>query len=111
MKINILEDLIDKIEGTNLYSIIELLINAVKEYPLFGLDDTDLYFEEVKKIIGSDKITYDSINDYILQNPNNEDENNIWVMSSLSSFLEALSLMNLYKIPFEEVRQKIKELH
>lgn len=111
MKINVLEDQIEKIEESNLYSIIELLINAVREYPLFGLDDTDLYFEEVKKILGSEKITYDLINDYILKNPNNGSENNIWVMSSLGSFLEAFSLMNLYKIPFEEIQQKIKELH
>ena len=110
MNINILEERIEEIEGTSLFSIIELLINAVREYPLFGLDDTDLYFEEVRKLLGSDNITCDLINDYILQNPNSGSENNIWVMSSLGSFLEALNLMNLYKISFEEVQQKIKEL-
>lgn len=110
MKINVLEDLIEKMEESNLHTIIELIINAVREYPLFGLDETDLYFEEVKKLLGSDKITSDLINEYILRNPNNGSENNIWVMSSLGSFLEALNLMSLYKIPFEEVQKKIKEL-
>lgn len=109
MKINDLEDRIEEVKGTKIFSIVELLINAVREYPLFGLDDTDLYFEEVKKITGSDKITYDSIMDYIVRNPNSESENSIWVLSSLGSFLEALNLMKLYKISFEEVQQKIKE--
>lgn len=110
MKINVLEELIEKIEGTKEFSIIELLINAVREYPLFGLDDIDLYFEEVKKLLCSDKITYDLIKDYILRNPNRGSENNIWIMSSLGSFLEALNLMKMYKMSFEEIRQKIKEL-
>lgn len=110
MKVTVLEELIEEIEETSLFSIIELLINAVREYPLFELDDTDLYFEEVKKKIGADEITYNLVYDYILRNPNIGSENNIWVISSFNSFLEALILMDLYKIPFEEVKQKIKEL-
>jgi hypothetical protein len=110
MKITVLEKLIEKIEDPNLFSITELLINAVREYPLFELDDTDLYFEEVKKKIGADEITYNLVYDYVLRNPNIGSENNIWVISSFNSFLEALILMDLYKIPFEEVKQKIKEL-
>ncbi|MBN9485489.1 MAG: hypothetical protein BGO70_02810 [Bacteroidetes bacterium 43-93] len=110
MKIDLLEERIGELEGTNLFSIIDLLINAVREYPLFGLDDTDLYFKEVKRILGSEEITYNLVHDYILRNPNRDSENDIWVMSSLGSFLEALNLMNLYKISLEEVHEKIKGL-
>jgi hypothetical protein len=105
-----LEEKIEVLTDSNYYAIIELIINAVREYPQYEMEDTDLYFEEVKKILGSEKITYDLINEYILKNPNKESENNIWVMSSLGSFLEAFTLMNLYKIPFEEIQHKIKEL-
>jgi hypothetical protein len=48
--------------------------------------------------------------DYILRNPNIGSENNIWVISSFNSFLEALSLMDLYKISFEEVKQQMRKL-
>jgi hypothetical protein len=108
MKIDVLEKQIESIAGTNLFSIIELIINAVKDYPLYGLDDTDLYFEEIKKILHSKYITPGIINNYIEINLNKGDEYNIWIMSSLGCLLEAFNLMELYKIPFEEVLYKIK---
>jgi hypothetical protein len=110
MNLYSLEEKIETLEGSNYYSIIELIINAVREYPQYEMEDTEDYFKEVKKLLGSDKITYDLINEYILRNPNSGNENNIWVISSLGSFSEALNLLKLYKISFEEMQQKINEL-
>ncbi|MBK8886136.1 MAG: hypothetical protein IPN46_06090 [Saprospiraceae bacterium] len=110
MNIYSLEERIECLEGSNYYPIIELIINAVREYPQYEMEDTNDYFEEVKRIVGTNKINYELINDYVLRNPGYGTENNIWVMSSLGSFLEAINLMNLYKITFEEIQQKIIEL-
>ena len=110
MKISLLEDRVEKIEDKNFLSIIELIISAVKDYPLYNLDDTELYFDELKKILSSKRITPEAITDYLLQNPNKGSENNIWVISSLSSLLDAFSLMRLYKISFDDIKEKINAL-
>ena len=111
MRISILEELIEHVDDTKLSAIIQLIINAVREYPLYGLDDTDLYFNEILKLTEADNMTSASINDYILKNPNKKTENDAWIISSLNSLLEAFNLMNLYRIQFEDVQKKIKELH
>ena len=48
MKIDILEEKIETIADNNYVSLIELIINAVREYPLYGLNDTTEYFMKLK---------------------------------------------------------------
>ncbi len=110
MNIKILEERIEDIQDANLYSIIELIVDAVKDFPLFGMTDTDLYFDEIKKIIGSDSITKSSIEYYLKSHQEEETENDIWINSSLNVLLEAVSLMDLYKISFKELQDKIGNL-
>ncbi len=92
MEIEILEERIDTIQDKNLSAIIELIIDAVRDFPLFGMNDTKLYFNEVKKIIGSDIISKSLIEYYLNSHQKEKTENDIWVNSSLNILLEALSL-------------------
>lgn len=110
MNIEILENRLESITDEHYSSIIELIINAVREYPIFGLNDTGNYFEEVKKKLGVEEITLNALRKHIDRNSEVEEENNIWLMSSLSSLIEALELMELYKITFDEVNNMIKTI-
>lgn len=111
MDINILEEQIEEIKDTNLYTIFSFIIEAVSDFPLFDLNDTEKYFEEVKRLLKSEVITLEKLNDYYNLNPNKDDENNIWVMSSITNLLHAFDFMKLYNISFDEVQLKIKELN
>ncbi len=110
MKIETLEERIGVIQDDNLSSIIELVIDAVRDFPLFGVDDTELYFDEIRRLIGSDTISQNSIEYYLKSHQLEKTENDIWINSSLNTLLEAFSLMDLYKIPFEELQNKISSL-
>lgn len=111
MRIEFLENQIDTIQDDKLSSIIELIVDAVRDFPLLGMNDTDLYFDEVKKLIGSDTVTRYSIESYLKFHQVEKTENDIWINSSLNTFLEAFSLMDLYKIPFTELQGKIRNLN
>lgn len=110
MKIEIIEDNIDKIEEPNLISIIELIIDAVRTYPLYELNDTVDYFNELKRLLNTSEITHLNLASF-LENRNELNENQkVWVIDSLSSLIEAFELMHLYKISFYEVRCKMESL-
>ncbi len=51
MRIEILEEQIKEIQDAQFKSIIELIIDAVSDFPLHGITETELYFNEVKKLI------------------------------------------------------------
>ena len=110
MDIEKLEDRLESIADEKYSAIIKLIINAVRDYPLFDLNDTNLYFEELKKIIKSDSITPDSLEKAMIKSSKKDNENSIWFVSSLSSMLDAFDLMKIYKISFEEVVNKIESL-
>ena len=107
MNIDILVEKIEVETGNNLSSIIELIIDAVRDYPLLGLSDTEKYFDEVKRITNQDIITLDILKNYIDLNSDSGDEESVWINTSLTSLLEAFELMSLYKIPFDEILNKI----
>ena len=107
MNIDILAEKIEIETGNNLTSIIELIIDAVRDYPLFGLSDTEKYFDEVKRITNQDIITLDVLKNYIVLNSDSGDEESVWINTSLTSLLEAFELMSLYKIPFDDVLNEI----
>jgi hypothetical protein len=110
MNISVLEKRLKEFDDTNLKSIIELLIEAVKEYPLYELENFELYLQEIKKLLGSNIINTSLINDYIIRNQNIDNEDNIWIMSSLSSLLDAIDLMNMHKISLGEIIEKINSI-
>lgn len=107
MNIDILIEKIENQSANKLTAIIELIIDAVRDYPLFGLNDTEKYFDEVKRITNQDIITVDILKNYIDVNLDSGDEGCVWIKTSLTSLLEAFVLMNLYKIPFDEVLNEI----
>lgn len=110
MKIEIIEDSIEKIAEPNHVSIIELIVDAVRTYPLHELNDTEDYFNEIKKILNTNEITLLNLKSYLENNNDIDDEQTMWVTDSLSSLVEAFELMQLYKIPFNEVRSRIESI-
>ena len=90
-------------------SIIQLIIDAVRDYPQ-ELTDTDLYFNIIKQQLDSENITADLLREYININPCKHDENNIWIISSLTALLEAFQLMQIYNIAFDDVLNIISNL-
>ncbi|WP_256009091.1 hypothetical protein [Desertivirga xinjiangensis] len=79
MKIEVLEERMGNIEDTKLSSILGLILDAVRDFPLMGTNDTELYFNEVRKLIGSDEITQSSIDDYLNLSYKEERESDIWI--------------------------------
>lgn len=110
MKIEIIEDRIEKIEEPNYASIIELIVDAVRAYPLYELSNTEEYFNEIKKILNANEITITNLKSYLDDISTSDDEQTVWVIDSLSSLVEAFGLMQLYKISFKEVISKIESL-
>ncbi len=53
MKIKIIESKLDKIQDVNYRNVIQLIIEAVKDYPIYNLDNTEDYFDELKKKFNS----------------------------------------------------------
>lgn len=51
MDIETLEDKLENIADEKYSAIIKLIIGAIRDYPLFDLNDTNLYFEELKRSV------------------------------------------------------------
>ena len=111
MKIETIEDNIKKIEEPNYISIIELIVDAVRTYPLYELNDTEDYFNEIKKLLNTNDITLPNLKSYIENIGDSDDERTAWITDSLSSLVEAFELMQLYKIPFNEIMSKMESLN
>ena len=110
MKIENIENNIHKISNPNHISVIELIVDAVKTYPLYELNDTEEYFSEIMKLLKSDNINIENLKNYMQKCENLDEENIIWINSSLNSLMEAFELMQLHKIPFNEVKKIITAL-
>jgi hypothetical protein len=102
MNIEKIEDGIMNLSESKYISIIELIINATRDYPLYNLIDTDLYLNHVRSML-AEPLSINSLEKFILTNSFNKQENNIWIISSLNSLLEAFKLMELYNISFDEI--------
>lgn len=110
MNIDNLEDRLQKINNVKMISILELLIESVRDYPLYGLDNIFDYFKEVEKVLGIDYISENELEKYLNQKTYDKDETTIWRISSLSLLNDAFGLMKLYKISFEELKTHIRDL-
>lgn len=110
MNIENIENKLSDLKSPEYQSIIALIIDAVRDYPLLNLDDIDQYFEEVKTLLDRKEITEENLKNVIEQCSKKTEEQSIWVISSLTILLEALSLMNLHKISFEELKNKLSSL-
>ena len=111
MEIENIENNIDRVSDTNFISIIELIVDAVRTYPLYELNDTEVYFSEVKKLLKTDDISLESLKGYLGNNTNlDEEEEIVWISDSLNSLIEAFELMQLYRISFNEIKNTIEIL-
>jgi hypothetical protein len=110
MNIDILESKLPEINNPMILAILELLIEATRDYPLYGLDDIFDYFTEVEKVLKAESITGIELEKYLNSKNYNINDTTIWLISSLSLFYEAFELMKLSKVSFEEVKRQIKDL-
>jgi hypothetical protein len=110
MKIENVENNIDNVSDINHVSIIELIIDAVRTYPLYELDETESYFREVKRLLKSDDISLENLKDYLTNNANLDEEETVWINDSLNSLTEAFELMLLYRISFTEIKSIMEVL-
>lgn len=110
MQIKIIENKIDEIDDINYRNIIQFIIEAVKDYPIYNLDDTEDYFTELKNKFNSSDIDLQVLETELKKSYKDRDENAIWVQTSLSSLTEAFELMKIHKIDFQDVLNKIKSL-
>jgi len=106
MNINDLERNMGVVPKSNYTPIIQLIIDAVRDYPKEDLVDIDTFIIEIKRLLKSKQITQSKLISYV--NKNNTKE--LWVTISLNSFIEAFDLMNLYKLSFSDVLLEIKRI-
>ena len=81
MDVETLEDKFESITDEKYSAIIKLIIGAVRDYPTLDLNDTNLYFDELRKNIKSDSITPDSLENAMIESSDKGNENNIWSAS------------------------------
>lgn len=103
MNIELLEDKIDELKDERYRSILVLIIDAVREYPVDGLNDTEDYFKEIKKVIKREEITLSNLKEYLRFDPISRDDTTFWIRSSITTLLDALELMDLYKVSFKAI--------
>ena len=110
MNIREIKDNWDKINDEKYKSIIELIVNAVNDYPIFELKDTDDFLQEVNSLLKVSEVKLENLDSYLKNKIDLKDERGVWINESLSSLAEAFELMKLYKIEFKNVLDKIKSL-
>ena len=99
-----------KISNPNISSIIGLIVDAILAYPRYELKETDEYFEEIKRLIVSNNVTLKRLENFLTNIDDLNDENQIWILDSLNSLVEAFRMMDFYKIDFEDVQKEIKKI-
>ena len=109
MIIHQLEERIECMTDAKYIAIIELIIEAVRDYPVTNLVDTNAFFGIVKASLGGGEITSSSLEAYIDAVAASGNSSAIWIVTSLTSLLEAFRLMQMYGISFDEVVRKIGE--
>jgi len=87
--------------------IIGFIVDAIKTYPLFGLDDTESYFTEIKRLLNGKEISIQNIENYLNSIKHENSNETIWRIDSLHSFLEALEIMQLHNISFTDIKYLI----
>jgi hypothetical protein len=105
-----LEDKLQFLNAPKLIPILELIIGAINDYPLYNLYDTDDYFKEVKRRLKIETITLQSLERYLKLNRDSGFENAIWIYESLSGLAEAFRLMAINEISFNDVLDNIDRL-
>lgn len=110
MNIRIIEDNIDRVLDINIASIIELIIDAIRTYPQYELNDTEAYCDEIKKLLKSNEINLQKLKNFQENIYDLGDQKSIWIMDSINSLVEAFELMRLHNIPFNEVKNTIEAL-
>lgn len=109
MKIERIEDNIERISNLDHKSIIELIIDAIRTFPKY-IDESNEYFEEIKSLLKTDEITVDNLKSYLIRNNSFGNEKDVWIIDSLNSLLESFKLMQLYEIEFKDVLKKIDSI-
>ncbi len=100
MKLETLEEELSNVKDLVHRSVLELIISAVKDYPVKDLADTKEYFSEVRKLIDTSEITEDALNVFLNKSSWSE---NTWVNTSLTSLCEAYQLLRIHKLHLSDV--------
>lgn len=83
--------------------IIQLIIEAIMDYPIYELETIEKYIDEVKIEIGYSELTLKKIELYLDKPKSSCDENDIWKHSSVSTLYEAFHLMMIKDISFKKI--------
>lgn len=109
MNIDIIEEKIALLQDRKLVDIIELIIDAVRSYPLSNLDDLEVFIEKIKIHINKSDITLQDLKLFVDNNLIIKDDE-IWIIDSINSLIEAFELMDLYKINWNQILSIIKSM-
>lgn len=110
MKIELIEDKVEKLGNSTYQAILELIVTAVRDYPVKELSDVEDYIQEVKILLNTNDIDIAHIDKYISQHNCNEHENDIWIESSLNSLAEAIDLMNCNDLKLSDILKAIEQI-
>jgi hypothetical protein len=88
-------------------SVVALMIEAARDYPQKEIRSITDYLVEISRLLGNATITVDALQRYLDSSPIDDDELQIWRISSITSLLEAIELMKLYGISLDQLLIKI----
>lgn len=109
MNIDKIEEKIGVLQDRKLVDIIELIIDAVRSYPLSNLDDLEVFIEKIKIHINKSDITLQDLKLFVDNNLIIKDDE-IWIIDSITSLIEAFELMDLYKLNWNQILSIIKSM-
>ncbi len=97
---------VEKINDPHLKPIFALIITALLDFPERKLKDVESFFGLIEALIGSE-ISKENLRLY-LSKPVATDVD-AWRHTSVSSLLEAFELMDLYRVPFQSVKDQFRK--
>lgn len=109
MNIDKIEEKMGFLQDRKLVDIIELIIDAVRSYPLSNLDDLEVFIEKIKTHINKSDITLQDLKLFVDNNLIVKDDE-IWIIDSMTSLIEAFELMDLYKLNWNQILSIIRSM-
>ena len=103
MGIEKIQEKLEQKEFGTYHTIIQLIIEAIMDYPIYELESIEKYIDEVKIEIGYSKLTLKKIELYLDKPKSTCDENDIWKHNSISTLYEAFHLMEVKDISLKKI--------